>query len=88
LFSHAVKKFSNLPTKAPQINCILFYRAAKIFGICQQKQLKLTAFVLPRSKNFGIASKRTVFCSAAQRKIWNCEEQAHCVLFSRAAKFF
>jgi diketogulonate reductase-like aldo/keto reductase len=52
------ERFWNLPTKATQIDCILvcratkatqidctlFYYTAKIFEICQQKQLRLTAF--------------------------------------------
>jgi hypothetical protein len=67
------EKFRNLPTKATQIDCILFSRAE------------------------GIATKRTVFCSAAQRRFRNCD-QTHCIcsavqrkklnLFRRAAKFF
>jgi hypothetical protein len=32
------------------INCIFFCRAAKNFGISQQKQLKLTHFVQPRTE--------------------------------------
>jgi hypothetical protein len=74
------EKFGNLPTKTPQLNCVLK------FGICQPKHLKLTAFVLPRSRNFcnckqkqcilfsrvakifGVAYESTAFCSAAQRK--------------------
>jgi hypothetical protein len=51
----------------------LFSRAAKIFGICEQKQLKLIAcFVFSRAaKIFGICEQKqlklTVLCSAAHR---------------------
>jgi hypothetical protein len=51
-------KILNLPTKANQIDHILFSRAAKGFGIRQQKQLKLTVFCPPRSEIFGFANKR------------------------------
>jgi hypothetical protein len=37
------QKVRNLPKEATQIHCILFCRTAKDLGICQQKQLKLTA---------------------------------------------
>jgi hypothetical protein len=51
-FAAAQRKFWNLPTEATQT--ILFCRAAKIFGICQQKhlQLKLTAFGSVAQRNF------------------------------------
>jgi hypothetical protein len=37
---------------------------------CEQKHF----FVQPRCENFGIATKSTLFCSAAQRKFLNCEQ--------------
>jgi hypothetical protein len=45
-----------VPTKAIQIDCILFSRAAKDFGIRQQnqKQLKLTGFC--PTKKFWISN--------------------------------
>jgi hypothetical protein len=51
-----------LATKATPIDCIWFSHAAKTFGICQQKQTKLTEFA-NKSK-----PKLTVFCPAVQRK--------------------
>jgi hypothetical protein len=51
----------------------LFSRAAKNFGIGEQKQLKLSVCVQPRSENFWNWQpkhlKLTEFSSAAQRKI-------------------
>jgi hypothetical protein len=44
-----------LPTKTTQIECLLFSRPAK---------------------DFGIATKSTVFCPAAQRKILECASTA------------
>jgi hypothetical protein len=76
------ENFRNLPTKATQIhrNRISFSRAAKAFGICQQKRLKLIAFTC--SKKFGIDC---VLCSRAAK-----EKATHidCISFSRAAKNF
>jgi hypothetical protein len=81
------QKFRNL-TEATQINCILFCRAAKFFGICQQKQLKLTKSLFCRAaKKFGIRQQKQLtllFCRAA--KIFLKCEQKHCILFRRAAK--
>jgi hypothetical protein len=80
LISAAQRTIWNLPAEATQINCILFCRVAKNFGICQQKQLKSTAtilklrpkalyFGLPRSEIFwNCEQKSTAFCSAAQGK--------------------
>jgi hypothetical protein len=59
----------------------LFSRTAKILELCT----KAPYLVQPRRENFGIATKNTVSCSAAQRKFWNCE-QKYCILFSRATK--
>jgi hypothetical protein len=61
--------FWNLPTKATRINSILFSRAAKMFGICQQKQLELTTFCSAAQQNFLelhciLFSGREIF--------WNC----------------
>jgi hypothetical protein len=49
----------NLPTKAYQIDHILFSRAATGFGIRQQKQLKLTVYCPAGQRKFSeFASKR------------------------------
>jgi hypothetical protein len=67
--------------------------AAKIVGICQQKQLELTAFcsaaqrktleshciLFSRAKNFGIANKITFFCSGAQRIDLRTSLNLYCV---------
>jgi hypothetical protein len=69
---------SELPTKTTQINCMLFSRAVKNFGIAKKKHCILFSraaqilYVRPkaldsvqqRSKKFGIANKSTVFCSS------------------------
>jgi hypothetical protein len=48
----------NWRTKATQIDCISFSRAAKGFGIRQQTQLQLTVFLIHRAaKFFGCANK-------------------------------
>jgi hypothetical protein len=46
------RPFWNLPTKATQVTVFLFSRAAKSFGIRQQKQLNVTVFCQPSSENF------------------------------------
>jgi hypothetical protein len=49
----------DLPTKATQIDCILFCRTAKSFGIYQQKQPKLTTFCsAEQQKSLEFANKR------------------------------
>jgi hypothetical protein len=58
---------------------ILFSRAAKILESRPQALSCSTA----QRKPFGIANKSNVFCSAAQRKFWNCE-QKHSIWFIRA----
>jgi hypothetical protein len=95
------EEFWNLPTKVTQINCILFWRAAKFLefvnksnsltcSAAQRKLLELRVFC-SRSENFGIYQqkplKSTAFCSPAKPKIWNCH-QKHCIWLSRAEKFF
>jgi hypothetical protein len=74
-------------TEATQINCILFCRAAKIFGICQPKLLKLAAFCSAAHPKVWDATKSTAFCSAARRKNSNCEQE-HPILLSRLEKIF
>jgi hypothetical protein len=75
----AAKSFWDLPTRTSQIDCISFCRAEKIFGIatkscilfsravkllsCDQKHCILFSCA---AKDFGIATKSTVFCSANQ----------------------
>jgi hypothetical protein len=89
--SAASKNFLELRTKA-----LLFCsRATKILD-CEQKHSKssrteeiYTVFIQARTEQFGIATKSTAFCSAAQRKLWNSPTkptQTGCILFCRAAK--
>jgi hypothetical protein len=58
-------------------------RAARSFGICQQKQLKLTVFC--SKKLWNKATQITVFCPAAQRKTLDIAK-IDCILICRAAK--
>jgi hypothetical protein len=72
-WSAAQRNFLGFVNKTTQIDCFVFSRAAKNFGICEQKQLKLTGF----------------FWSAVQRKILefaNKTTQFDWILVSRAAK--
>jgi hypothetical protein len=52
-------------------------RVAKIFGICQQKQLKFDCISFCRAeKNLGIVAKSRVFCLAAQRNFLELRRKA------------
>jgi hypothetical protein len=64
------------------------FQTTAYFVQSRRKTLELRSkalyFAQPYSENFGIVNKSTVFGSAAQRKLWNCEQ--NCTLFSRAPK--
>jgi hypothetical protein len=86
----AAKKFRNLPTRTTQLTAFRSAVLRKLLN-CDQKHCSLFSHA---TKFFGIATKSTVFCSAAQRKVLelrtkalysNCE-QKHCIWFSRAEK--
>jgi hypothetical protein len=69
-------------TKATQIDCTLFSRAAKISELRE----KSTVFSCRAATNFGIANQSTVFCSAPQRK--NLELRTSTVFCSAADENF
>jgi hypothetical protein len=48
----AITFFHSMPTKATQIDCILFSRTAKIFEIYQPKHLKLIVFCSVAQRKF------------------------------------
>jgi hypothetical protein len=64
------------------------FGAAENFGICQQKQLKLTALIIqPRSEDFGFAPAKAtqVTCFLFCQKFWNL---SHRTMFCGAVKIF
>jgi hypothetical protein len=91
--SAAPQKFRNLSTKATQIGCNLSSLAAKSFGICQQKQLKLIVFCSAAQRpilEFGNQLEATPIdcrlssCAAPPTKA----TQIDCILFGSTAENF
>jgi hypothetical protein len=85
LFSRA-RKIWNLPTKATQINNILFCCAVKFFGICQQKQLTLSACCSSAQRKFWNCEQKHWF-DQPRSENWNCE-QKHCISLAAHRKFW
>jgi hypothetical protein len=80
----AGEKSWNFPTKATQIDCILFNRAAENFAIV----IKSSA---ARAKDFGAANKSSVFCSTVREIFWNLPTKAtqiNRISFSRSESFW
>jgi hypothetical protein len=90
------EKCWDLPTKATQIDCTLSSRAAKIFGICQQKQLKSTVFCpAAQRKILNLPTKATqidwFYGQPRCERVWNSPPKAtqiDCLLSGRTAKTF
>jgi hypothetical protein len=80
-----------LPT-ATQIECILFDRAAKDFGIYQQKQLKLTVFCFGRAVKYsGIRQHKSNslhFVLPRSENFWNfpTQKELKLTVFGSAAQ--
>jgi hypothetical protein len=67
----------------------LFSPAAKVFGICQQKQPKMTVFCpVAQRKVLEFANKSTQIDIIAAKNLEFKATQIDCLLFSRAAKNF
>jgi hypothetical protein len=56
-FVEEVKSKSNKVKLEEEIDCILFIHAAKVFGICNKSNSKLTA-LFPQNENLGNFSKK------------------------------
>jgi hypothetical protein len=100
--SAAQRKLWNLPTKVSPIGCPLVQLRNENYGICQQKQLKLTVWNL-RTKVTPTAERNLLefvnksnsnslyFIQPRSEKFWNLPTKAtliDCILFSSAVENF
>jgi hypothetical protein len=78
----------NLPTKAIQIKFIISAAQRKDFGICQQEQLKLTAFRSAALREIlELRPKAVHSVQPCSENLLNGERK-YCILLSYAAKNF